>query len=93
MPIDVAFRDLEPADLADLTWSGGAEHLNAIAEVLPLMVAGEVEYLVGGLPNGRLVATGGANLRLAADAGTIWQLAVHPVLRGLGIGTAMVAAL
>lgn len=93
MPIDVTFRDLEPSDLSDLDWAGGAEHLAAIAEVLPLMVAGDAEYLVGELPNGRLVAAGGADLRPVPGAGVLWQLAVHPLLQGLGIGTAMVAAL
>ena len=93
MTIDVAFRNQEPSDLSDLDWSGGAEHLTAIAEVLPLMVADEADYLVGELPNGRLVAAGGADLRPTADAGLLWQLAVHPLLQGLGIGTALVTAL
>lgn len=93
MPFDVTFRDLQPSDLADLDWSGGPEHLTAIAEVLPLMVADEADYLVGELPNGRLVAAGGADLRPVADAGVLWQLAVHPLLQGLGIGAALVAAL
>jgi ribosomal protein S18 acetylase RimI-like enzyme len=91
--IDVTFRDLEPSDLADLDWSGGSEHLTAIAEVLPLMVADEAEYVVGELPNGRLVAAGGADLRPVPDAGVIWQLAVHPLLQGLGIGSAMIDVL
>ena len=93
MPIVVTFRDLEPSDLSDLDWSGGSEHLAAIAEVLPLMVADEAGYLVGELPNGRLVAAGGADLRPVTGAGVLWQLAVHPLLQGLGIGTAMVTAL
>ena len=93
MNTDVTFRDLEPSDLADLDWSGGPEHLTAIAEVLPLMVTGEAEYVVGALPNGRLVAAGGADLRPVSEAGLIWQLSVHPLLQGLGIGTATVAEL
>lgn len=93
MAIDVTFRDLEPSDLADLDWSGGAEHLTAIAEVLPLMVSDEAEYLVGVLPNGRLVAAGGADLRPVPGAGVLWQLAVHSRLQGLGIGSLLVAAL
>jgi ribosomal protein S18 acetylase RimI-like enzyme len=93
VPITVSFRDLEPSDLSELDWSGGAEHLTAIAEVLPLLVADEADYLVGELPNGRLVAAGGADLRPVPGAGVLWQLAVHPLLQGLGIGTAMVSAL
>jgi ribosomal protein S18 acetylase RimI-like enzyme len=93
VPIDVTFRDLQPSDLADLDWSGGAEHLTAIAEVLPLMVADQVEYVVGVLANARLVAAGGADLRPTAEAGVLWQLAVHPLLQRLGVGTAMIADL
>lgn len=93
MPVDVTFRDLGPADLADLDWSGGTEHLTAVAEVLPLMVADQVEYVVGVLPNGRLVAAGGADLRPSPGAGVLWQLAVHPLLQRLGVGTALVAEL
>lgn len=93
MALDVTFRDLQPSDLGDLDWSGGAEHLAAIAEVLPLMVSDEAEYLVGVLPNRRLVAAGGADLRPVAGAGVLWQLAVHPLLQSLGIGSRLVAAL
>ncbi len=93
MNIEVTFRDLEPSDLRDLAWSGGSEHLTAIAEVLPLMVSEEAEYVVGALPNGRLVAAGGADLRPVAEAGLLWQLSVHAVLQGLGVGTGMVGDL
>jgi ribosomal protein S18 acetylase RimI-like enzyme len=91
--IDVSFRELQPSDLADLEWSGGPEHLTAVAEVLPLMVADEAEYVVGELGNGHLVVAGGADLRPVPEAGVLWQLAVHPLLQGLGIGTALVGEL
>jgi ribosomal protein S18 acetylase RimI-like enzyme len=91
--IELIFRDLEPGDLADLDWTGGAEHLTAIAEQLPKMVAEEVEFVVGELPNGRLVAAGGADLTATTEAGVLWMFSVHPVLQNLGIGTAMVAHL
>jgi ribosomal protein S18 acetylase RimI-like enzyme len=48
---------------------------------------------VGELPNGRLVAAGGADLRPVAGAGVLWQLVVHPLVQGLGLGTALVRAL
>ena len=57
------------------------------------MVSEEAEYVVGELANGRLVAAGGADLRPVPEAGLLWQLSVHPLLQGLGIGTAMVAEL
>jgi ribosomal protein S18 acetylase RimI-like enzyme len=73
--IVVSFRDLEPSDLSELDWSGGAEHLNSIAEVLGLMMADQ------------------ADLRPVPGAGVLWQLVVHPLLQGLGLGTSLVAAL
>ena len=93
MHLDVTFRDLQPADLADLDWSGGAEHLTSVAEVLAPVAADEVEYVVGELSNGRLVAAGGVDLRPYPGAGVIWQLAVRPLLQGLGIGSALIADL
>lgn len=93
MAIDVTFRDLEPSDLRDLEWTGESEHLAAIAELLPLMVSDDVEYVVGELPNGQLVAAGEADLRPTPDGGLLWQLVVHPLLQNLRIGTAMVAEL
>jgi ribosomal protein S18 acetylase RimI-like enzyme len=89
----VTFRDLEPADLDDLAWSGNGAHLTEVAEQLGRTYAGEVVLLVGALPNGRLVALGGLDLTRGDRIGLLWMLAVHETLRSLGIGTALVAAL
>ena len=43
----LGFRDLEAADLSDLDWSGGPEHLRAVAAALQAAYAGEVALLVG----------------------------------------------
>ena len=63
MELRLSFRDLEPADLSDLDWSGGPEHIRAVAAALEAAYAGEVALLVGGLPNGRLIALGGVDFR------------------------------
>ena len=63
MELRLRFRDLEPADLSDLDWSGGPEHIRAVAEALEASYAGEVALVVGCLPNDRLVAMGGVDFR------------------------------
>ena len=89
----VTFRDLEPADLSDLDWSGSDAHLSHVAGALGRAYAGEVVLLVGELANGRLVAMGGLDLAKQDDVGLLWMLAVHETLQSLGIGTALIAAL
>jgi ribosomal protein S18 acetylase RimI-like enzyme len=89
----VAFRDLEPADLSDLDWSGGDAHLKHVAGALGRAYGGEVVLLVGALPNARLVAMGGVDLAKQPGVGVLWMLAVRDTLQSLGIGTALIDAL
>lgn len=73
-------------------WSGGRPHLEDVARQLERVDAGEVEYLtvrVEGLP----VAKGGIDFIKVPGAGTIWQLATHPQLEGLGLATLLIHAL
>jgi ribosomal protein S18 acetylase RimI-like enzyme len=93
MELRLSFRDLEPTDLSDLDWSGGPEHIRAVATGLEAAYAGEVALLVGCLPNGRLIALGGVDFRLSEDAGSIWMLAVHERFQSLGAGSELIAAL
>ncbi len=86
-------RDLEPTDLGDLDWSGGAEHVRAMAKALQASWADEMVVLVMVLPNGRLVATGAVDLRPDPAVGVLTMLAVHEQLQSLGLGTRLVAAL
>jgi hypothetical protein len=58
MDLRLSFRDLEAADLSDLNWSGGPDHIRAVAAALEASYAGEVVLLVGSLPNDRLIAMG-----------------------------------
>lgn len=84
------FRDLEAADLADLDWSGGTEHLRAVADALGAAYAGDVALVVGGLDNGRLLAMGGVDFRTDPASGRLWMLAVDDRVRGLGVGTSLI---
>ena len=92
MKLRVAFRDLEPTDLGDLGWSGGAEHLRAVSEALQAAYAGEVALVVATLKNGRLVGLGAVDLH-DHEVGRIWMLAVHETVQGLGIGSRLITEL
>jgi ribosomal protein S18 acetylase RimI-like enzyme len=93
MQLALTVRDLGPEDLTDLEWSGGSEHLNAVAEALMATYTGDVVLLAVALDNGRLIGCGGADLRRHADAGTLWMLSVHETFQGLGVGTLLIRAL
>jgi ribosomal protein S18 acetylase RimI-like enzyme len=93
MELRLTFRDLEPADLSDLDWSGGPEHIRTVAAALEATYEGEIALLVGCLPNDRLIAMGGVDFRLSEDAGHIWMLAVHERFQSLGAGARLIAAL
>ncbi len=93
MEVPLTVRDLQPDDLADLDWSGGPQHLAVVAGDLAAAAAGEVVQLVVALPTGRLVGMGAADLRRSPESGTVWMLAVHELLQGLGVGTLLVGAL
>ena len=93
MELTPSFRDLESADLSDLDWSGGPEHIRAVAAALEASYAGEVALVVGCLPNDRLIAMGGVDFRPSEDAGNIWMLAVHERFHSLGAGAQLIAAL
>ena len=93
MELRLRFRDLEPADLSDLDWSGGSEHITAVAAALEASYADQVAMLVGCLPNDRLIAIGGVDFRPSEDSGTLWMLAVHERFQSLGVGTELISAL
>ena len=90
MDLRLSFRDLEAADLSDLNWSGGPEHIRAVAAALEASYAGEVALLVGSLRNDRLIAMGEVDFRRSAETGCIWMLAVHERFQSLGVGTQLI---
>jgi ribosomal protein S18 acetylase RimI-like enzyme len=89
----LSVRDLEPTDLTDLDWSGGAEHVRAVAAALQAGYAGEMAVLVIALANGRLVALGAVDFRSEPGAGVLSMLSVHEHLQSLGLGSRLIAAL
>lgn len=91
--ITLTIRDLNAADLADLDWSGGQEHLHAVAVALQASSVGEVNLLAVALPNGRLIAVGAIDYRPSATTGELWMLAVHEAWQSLGVGSILIRAL
>lgn len=83
--------DLHLRDLSSLDWSGGPLHLRSVRGELERVASGEVEYLVVRAPTGEPVAKGGIDYAKHDDAGMLWQLATHPQLQSLGIGTLLVS--
>ena len=90
--VPIAIRDLVVSDLDGMGWSGSPSHLSSVRAELDRVASGAVEYLAActasDLPVGKL----GIDYTLAADAGTIYQAAVHPALQSCGIGTLLVGA-
>jgi ribosomal protein S18 acetylase RimI-like enzyme len=84
--------DLTEEDLPSLGWSGDRAHLVSVRSQLERMAAGEVEYLVARAPDGTPIGKAGVDLAVTPRRGVLWQIAVHPDLQGLGIGTALIAA-
>ncbi len=91
--IPLTIRTLEATDLPDLGWTGGEEHLRAIAGDLGRAAADEISQLVVSVPNGCLVAFGAVDFTTDTDAGRLWMLSVRPSWQSLGIGTALITAL
>ena len=88
----VEVRPLTSSHLASIAWSGSPTHIESVGRELERVRTGEVEYLavfVDGLP----VSKGGVDFAKEADAGTIWQLATHPRLEGLGLATTLIREL
>lgn len=90
--LNLAVRDLVPADLAACGWSGSGHHLAVVAQQLERARLGEVDYLAVCTPADIPVAKGGVDYRAKAGVGTLWQLAVHPALQSCGIGTLLIEA-
>ncbi|WP_330294319.1 GNAT family N-acetyltransferase [Streptomyces sp. NBC_00503] len=90
--VPVLIRDLTPTDLPACTWSGSAAHLVKVERELERAAAGEVDYLAVCTPADVPVAIGGIDYQVTADAGTLWQLGVHPALQSCGLGTVLIRA-
>lgn len=82
--------DLHLDDLETIDWSAPL-HLAHVAEALERALRGEVEYLAVRAPAGQALAMAGIDFATRPGVGTLWQLLTHPELRGLGLGSRLVA--
>ena len=82
--------ELIETDLNDLDWSGSRTHIDHVRKALARVPSGDVEYLVIRSPEGAPIAKGGIDYAANKDAGTLWQLATHGALQGLGLGTRLI---
>jgi len=89
--LPLTLRDMTRADIETMSWSGGQAHLSNMHLQLQRAEAGNVDYVVACPPSDIPVAKCGIDYRAAPGTGTIWQVAVHPALQSLGIGTALLA--
>jgi ribosomal protein S18 acetylase RimI-like enzyme len=83
--------DLTVDDLGHIAWSGDPHHLTVVRQALARVADGELEYLALRLPSGRPVAKACLDFTRYPDAGYLSQLAAHPQLQGLGLGTRLMA--
>lgn len=85
--------DLTTSDLGRIAWSGGPTYTPAVAKALKRAELGEVDYLAVRSPDGWPVSIGGVDYVAHPGAGTLWQLATHGELTGLGLGSCLIGAL
>ncbi|RAJ61876.1 acetyltransferase (GNAT) family protein [Streptomyces sp. Amel2xB2] len=90
--LKLSVRDLVHGDLASCGWAGSDHYLAGVARHLERARNGEVDYLAVCPASGVPVAKGGIDYQVKDGAGTLWQLAVHPVLQSCGIGTFLIGA-
>jgi ribosomal protein S18 acetylase RimI-like enzyme len=85
--------DLTVDDLPHITWSGSATHLRNVVGQLRRAKLGELDYLAARAPDRSPVAKGSVDFAVEPGTGTIFQLATHPELQRLGIGTHLIRSL
>lgn len=93
LPVALTVRDLEATDLADLEWSGGPQHITALATALDRSYAGEVDLVVIFAPNRRSIAVGAVDYRKRPGCGELWMLSVLDAWQSTGVGTVLITAL
>jgi ribosomal protein S18 acetylase RimI-like enzyme len=78
-------------DLPLLGWAGSSAHLASVRRALERVESGQVEYLVVRAPSGYPIAKCGIDYAIKPGTGTLSQLVTADELRGLGIGTHLIA--
>lgn len=82
-------NNLDEADLTAIAWSGSSLHIKSVSEQLQ-RPASAVEYLCVRAPTVEPIAKAGIDYEDHIGSGTVWQVAVHPELQGLGLGSYLI---
>lgn len=93
MEIPLTVRELDPAALPELDWTGSGAHLQAIARDLGRAAVGDVVQLVVAAANGSLVGFGAVDLTQGDSSGRLWMLSVRESWQSLGVGTLLIREL
>jgi ribosomal protein S18 acetylase RimI-like enzyme len=95
MPLELRLiiRDVDAEDLADLGWSGGPSHIDALAHALQRAYEGAVELVMIIAPNGTSIAVGAVDFTRRPGAGELWMLSVRGGWQSLGVGSLLIAEL
>ena len=91
--VALSVDDLQQEDISQLEWSGSPLHIDSVRDALTRVASGSVQYLVVRAPCGRPIGKGGIENADPHGLGKLWQLATHPELQSLGIGTHLIAEL
>lgn len=86
----LACDDFGPADIA--AWTSNVGERRSLEELMRRVAAGDVEYLTIRGPSGEPVSKCGVNYVEKPGAAVLFQFDTKEELRGLGLGTALVAA-
>lgn len=85
-------NDLTVDDLSSISWSGNPAHIRSVTGKLEAVAKLEADYLAVRAPDGSPIAKCLIDYSLPDAEAEIAQLAVHPDLQGLGVGSHLVAA-
>jgi ribosomal protein S18 acetylase RimI-like enzyme len=88
----IEVMQLVPTDIELIAWSGSTAHVENVAQQLQRVDTGEVEYLVV-QADGHPVCKGGIDFAKEPGAGTVWQIATHPQVEGVGLATLLIREL
>lgn len=94
LTIPIEIRDLTHEDLASVAEFAAPTHVVAVERALARAARGDVSYLAAAVGGTSVVGTAVIDFSAGddPDAGVIAQLAVHPALRRLGIGSLLIRA-
>ncbi len=84
---------LDEVTESSLGWSGGAAHIEYVADAVKRSQLGETDMIAGRNSINEVICYGGADYSTEVGSAKLWMLIVREELRGQGIGTKLFEAL